>query len=774
MKDLYADFAKDELWLIREKHWDRGLQNIREAQFTLGNGYLGTRGVLEEIPYDSMPGTYMSGVYDNIGSQVDELVNLPNPLNFRFTIAGEKLDLIATSALEHKRTLNMKKAVLIRHSLYRDTKKRCYDYQSLRFISQHNKYIGAMQIAITPVDVSCVIDVNTGIDTSIANATVLSEGRKRHFRIKELGQAHNAGYLAVETLEKKHIIVYWAGFYYEINGKKIFAKDNIFRLKLKKGKTVVFTKIFYIKRFPCKEGHNSFKKETSREFRKAFHTKFSILLKNHIQAWERLWERADIKIEEAENLQRNLRFNIYHLLVCVHYDNGASSIGARTLSGEGYRGHVFWDTEIFMLPFYLFNFPQMAKNILLYRYKRLDSARKLAQEGGFKGAKFAWESADTGEEETPSWAKDFDKTLIKIYTHQQEHHITADVAYAIYKYYLVTLDEEFMEDYGYEMFFATARFWASRVEYNKRKKKYEIKHVIGPDEFHRDVNNNAFTNMMAKWNLVTAYKLFCQLKKKYSFYKDLMKKLNLKEKEARAWMKIASRISLSVNKKKIIEQFDGYFKLKKVVLSRANENGIPLIPKALRPRHLGKTQLVKQADVAMLLCLLDDVFSPQTKKANYDFYITRTVHKSSLSPAMHSLLASEVGDLSRAYSLFKASVHTDISNSYDNTHEGIHAAALGGTWQAVVFGFAGVKIKKENLMIDPRFPARWGKVSFSLLWRGDSVKLELTNDTIKIKIHSRQKKKIELDTFGRKAQLYSNKTCIFKRHIAKTKEGEFY
>jgi len=774
VKEFYSDFLKDDLWLIQEDKWDKDLQSVRESQFSLGNGFLGSRGVLEEIPYDAMAGTYLAGVYDKIGSQVDELVNVPNPVNFRFTIAGEKLDVAATDILEHKRVLNMKKGLLIRHTLYEDTKKKRYDYQSLRFISLHNRNIGAMQIAITPLDAACSIDVNTGIDTSVSNMGILSEGRKKHFRVRELGQAKNAGYLEIETLEKKHTIVYLSGFYYEIGKKKIFAKDNVFRLKLKKGQTVIFTKIFFIKRFPYKEKHNLYRQESFRAFDKVFCGSFNTLLTDHIKMWQRLWKKADVLIEGTRNLQENLRFNIYHMLICAHYDNGFSSIGARTLSGEGYRGHIFWDAEIFLLPFYLFNFPRVAKNMLLYRYRRLDKSRELAQAEGYKGAKFAWESADTGGEETPKWSKDFDKTVIKIHTHQQEHHITADIAYATYNYYIATEDEDFMRNCGYEMIFEAARFWASRVEYNKRKRTYDIKNIMGPDEFHRDVNNNAFTNMMAKWNLLTAARLFLELCKDTSLHKKIKEKINLKKTEPAQWKKIASGIKIKINKKHIIEQFDGYFKLKKTLLTRTDENGIPIIPSKIKAKSIFKTDLVKQADVVMMLYLLEDFFSPKTKVANYDFYIRRTVHKSSLSPSMHAVVASEIGDLNRAYGLFKVSLRTDISDVYGNSFEGIHAASLGGTWQALVFGFAGIRIKKRRLTVNPHLPRAWKKVAFSLAWQGKLIKFELTNDLIKLKVRSGQKKKVQMGVFNKVISIRTNKLYTFKRRSIETRKGEFY
>lgn len=765
MKNLYATYTTDELWLIKETGFRKQLQGIRESQFALGNGYIGTRGIYEEIPYDCSPGTYIAGLYDKMTAQVSELVNLPNPINFKFTIEGEKLDLVAMDILDHRRALNMKKAILVRKTLYKDSKNRRYDYQSLRFISQHNKNIGVMQIALTPLDAGCLVDVNTGIDTSVSNSGILSEGRKKHFRIKELGQESKAGYLVMETFEKRYTIVYWAGFYYYTDSKRIIAEDNIFCLKLKKNQTVIFTKIFCIKHFPHQNNSSGQKKVAFKIFRSAFHTDFSILLKKHINAWEKLWKRADVIIEGTANIQQNVRFNIYHMLTCAHYDNGLSSIGARTLSGEGYRGHIFWDAEIFLLPFYLFTFPKVAKNMLLYRAKRLASSREIAARNGYKGAQFPWESADTGEEETPEWARDIDRTIVKIYTHKMEHHISADIAYAFFKYYLASGDIKFMEDYGYEVFIETARFWASRVELNKKNNKYEIKHIIGPDEFHIDINNDAFTNLMAKWNLLTAVKLSQEAKKKRNIYSKLKKNTGLKEKELKVWRQIASRIVVNTNKKKVIEQFSGYFKLKKVNLNRTDENGIPLLPAKFKAKDLGKTQLVKQADVLMLMILLDDVFNLKTKQANYDFYISRTVHKSSLSAPMHAYIACEVGDLHRAYNFFNVGLRADISNLYANTSQGIHAASLGGTWQALIFGFGGIKIKRGQLFINPRMPRSWRKLIFSLAWQGGTIKLELTNETVKLKPIFAKRKNIKIGVFDKLLNLKTNKIHTFKRKL---------
>ena len=770
----YLRYMDDELWVIKEDKWVRTLQNVRESQFALGNGYLGSRGVLEEIPYDSMPGTYVAGVYDKMASQVAELVNLPNPFNFKFTVSGEKLDIIAMDAEEHKRILNLKYGILFRNTLYRNSRKSRFDYHSLRFVSMSDKNIGVMQIAVTPLDNSCTLDINTGIDTSVYNAGVLTEGRKRHFRVMELSQERNAGYLAVETTEKKHTIIYWEGFYYEKGGKRVFSKDNIFRLKLRKKQRVVFTKVFYIKRFSPDDDVALCKKESFNKFYKIFHSDLNYILKRHIKAWNKLWSKADILIEGDKTLQRDIRFNIYHMLIAGSDNDGFSSVGARTLSGEGYRGHIFWDSEIFLMPFYLFIAPEIARNMLMYRYKRLDAAREIAKSLGFKGAMFPWESADTGFEETPGWAKDIDGSIVRIFTHKMEHHITADIAYAVYLYYTVTGDESFMEKYGYELLFETARFWASRVKYNKRSNTYHIDHVIGPDEFHIDVSDNAYTNVMARRNLFIANRMFRILRKKSPHtYTLLKKKLKLSFNEVSLWRKISSLLPLKTNKDGVIEQFRGYFKLKKIISGATDENGFPVISKKLRTKDFAKTQLIKQADTLMFIYLLADLFSYRTRKANYDFYIKRVMHKSSLSPSIHAIMACDCGQLQQAYNLFSFSLHIDINNVYGNTTEGVHAASLGGTWQAVVFGFSGIVVKRGKLFINPRFPSGWQKVTFSLLWKGDVIKLKLTNDTVGIKIISKNNHKRDVGVFKRVVSIEPNKSHTFKR-ISSALKHEYY
>jgi len=775
MPDHYAKYKNRDLWCIRAETFDTRIQNIRETQFSLGNGYLGSRGILEEIPKGAWAGTYITGVYDCLTSQVAELVNFPNPFFFKFIVKGEKVGAAAMDVLDHQMALNMQDGVLVRRTVYSDSKKRRYDYQSMRFLSMHDKNIGVMQITLTALDDNAELEIQSGLDTTVHNRGTITEGNKRHFHIRELSHDKHVNYLQMETLEKHHQIIYRNGFYYVAGRKKVYAQDNILKFKLKRKQPVVFTKVFYIGACGKKRGDLKRLQRSSRtKFNKAFKSTVENLFKAHKQEWRQLWDASDVIIAGTADIQKNLRFNIFHMLICGHVDGGFSSIGARTLSGEGYRGHVFWDAEIFMLPFYAYAVPDVAKNMLLYRYNRMDKARAIAKKQGYKGTMYPWESAGSGEDETPTWAKDLDGKIIRIKTNELEHHITADIAFACWQYGEITGDEAFMRAHGYEMILAAAQFWGSRVKRN-RSGKYEIRDVIGPDEFHEHVNNNAFTNVMAKWNLSTGHKIYHALKKERpKLYKVLHEKLDLTDKEVNAWKRIVPKIVFKYRKKDyVIEEFDGYFRRKHIKIVDVDENGIPMLPKGVKVKDYNKTQFVKQADVLMLLYLLADFFPKRAKKSNYLFYAPRTLHKSSLSPAIHAIMALESGLLNQAYQFFNVALRADISNLHGNTHEGMHAASLGGVWQSVVNGFAGVKISGRLLSFDPSMPMAWDYIQFSLQWKGTMLRIVANNNEVHIRVESKQKKKVRVKVFNKVHLLMPGKSYMFRRH-GRRPESAYY
>ncbi|MBN1595567.1 glycoside hydrolase family 65 protein [candidate division FCPU426 bacterium] len=736
-RDYFNPYMSDARWQIYVNGWSPEVQNIRETQFTLGNGYAGSRGVLEEHPKGAQPGTYIAALFDRLMAQVPEMVNAPNPFDLRISVDGEKLDVTAMDVLDHRRILDMRRAFLTRRTVYSSALKQRFSYQSLRFLSLPNKHLAVMRVYLTPLDGPVSFAIVSAVNTAVVNKGIVSEGDKKAFHIYEVDKLGDVDYLCVKTLEKETLIAYASLMQVEHRNRTYFEPHRTFEMSVKKGETLCLTKyisVYTSQDVPAKR----VKRAVVENAAKSAHKEFEALVQEHIKAWAIRWKQADISITGDADTERALRFNIYHLLIAGNEDNPDAGIGAKTLSGEGYRGHSFWDTEIFTLPYFTFNFPAVARNLLIYRHQRLPAARENAKTRGFEGAMFPWESADTGAEVTPEWHKDLDGTIKKITTGLQEHHITADVAYALFQYFIATGDEDFMLRHGLEMLFETARFWTSRVSWNKKRGCYEIKNIIGPDEFHENINNNAYTNGMAAWNLDIACKMYRVFRaKKPLAVRRIGEIIGLKTGEPEEWRRIGASISLK-RKGGIIEAFDGFHKLNNLPLPEVDDYFIPGLP-AMPARELATTQFVKQADVIMLLYLLESMFPAAEIKANYYFYERRTLHKSSLSPSIHALTAARQNDITHARRYLHASLMTDLKNIYGNTEDGIHAACLGGTWQAVIMGFGGLRLHKGELHFIPHLPPEWKEMTFCIRYHGSPLCIRITPAAIKLRWEKQRK-----------------------------------
>ena len=444
--------------------------------------------------------------------------------------------------------------------------------------------------------------------------------------------------------------------------------------------------------------------------------------------WEKLWSISDIIVEGDDEAQHLVRYNIFQLLQVMDSEYG---IPARGLHGEGYSGHIFWEMDIYMLPFYALLHPEAARKILLYRYKMLDDARKNARRNGFRGAQYPWEATDDGEEVTPSKIIDLvTGRSFRIWTGEEEIHITADVAYAFDYYYRATKDDKFLFKYGLEVMFETARFWASRVKY-RAGKGYIIDKVMGPDEMHEHVDNSAYVNFMAKWNLLTAYEYYHMAKR--IMPKELEKianKIGLSEDEVRYWKIIAENIYLPWDKKTgFIEQFEGYNSLRDMLVKDIDIKAFNMLQEELK-----KTKLIKQADVVLLLYILGDQFDLKTKRVNYEYYEPRTLHLSSLSPAPYAIIASEIGKMDDAYKYFMMAAKMDLEDIRGDLDKGVHTGCIGGLWQVVVNGFAGVRLGRNELIINPRLPPHWRRLTFKLRYRNALLKVDISKKKILIKV----------------------------------------
>jgi kojibiose phosphorylase len=387
---------------------------------------------------------------------------------------------------------------------------------------------------------------------------------------------------------------------------------------------------------------------------------------------------------------------------------------------------VFWDTEIFLLPFFIWTHPQTARALLAYRHRTLPAARAKAARLGYEGALYAWESADTGEETTPEFVWLPDGTRLTILTGVQEHHIAADVAWAVCQYWQVTGDDGFVEEMGAEIVVETARFWASRTTVGADG-RHHICDVIGPDEYHEGIDDNAYTNVMARWNLRAAAAV-CDR------FPDAASQLGVTPAERGRWEAVAAGLVDMLDAGAgLYEQFDGFFDLE-------NIRSVDLAPRpftgemVVGVERLRRTQVVKQADVLMLGVLLPDEVDPEVQAVNYRYYEPRTSHGSSLSPAMHALVAARVGDLDDALGYFHLAGGVDLDNRMGNAADGVHIATMGGLWQAAVFGFGGVRADGDAVRIDPRLPPGWAALTFPVRWRGTRISVEVRADVVALEL----------------------------------------
>ncbi|MFH1858375.1 MAG: glycosyl hydrolase family 65 protein [Candidatus Omnitrophota bacterium] len=768
LNSWFAHYLSEESWLIEEKGWDRGRQKVQESLFSQGNGYLGIRGILEEIPFDSQPGTFIAGLYDKTQAQVTELVNLPNPVHFRIDIEGEKLGVMAMDVLRHKRILDTRKGLLIRHTVYRSAHRQRFDYQSIRFVSMRHPNVIALRVFLTPLDGDADLTIQSMTDTSVTNQGLLTEGRKKHYIQDELASHGDIRYFSVKVFDLNLKVGYGSHLTFAYGKKRFTTLERMNVIKLKKGQTLCATKFFWVQT-SRRVLPDQLKMRILRGMRHVVKQGFEHVLQEHVDAFRRRWEIADIDVKPDRDLQKALRFNLYHLLICSREADYDVSIGARTLSGEGYRGHIFWDCEIFILPFFIFTQPKIARYMLLYRYRRLQQAKKNARLRGYRGAFYPWESAETGEDVTPNWHKDLDGKIIPVLTGELEHHIVADIAYAVHQFYILTGDHRFMLEAGLEMIFETARFWASRVTYHKKRDVYEIKNVIGPDEFHVGVNNNAYTNGMAAWNLKVASEYYRQLRKRRSeAERRLLMKERLSEKEVRQWEGIAEKISLvRARDRALFSSFDGYFQKKDIPLTKRNRYAIPLFPKWLPPDKVHKTQLIKQADVVMLLYLLRSNFSSEEKRANFNYYDKRTVHKSSLSSAIHAIMALQAGQRRRGYRYFLFSLYADLQDFHHNTLGGVHAASVGGTWQIMICGFCGLDISDRCLYFNPSLPKKIREIRFKMFFHGTLLSVSVQDERVRIETLVKGGRRFNVSAFGKTRELLSQKQLIFRSKMQK-------
>lgn len=723
---LRKDMSGDE-WLICQEEYDPQENLKNESLFALSNGYLGIRGSFEEGTNITLPYLYVNGVFDKSETFMRELAALPNWLGIRLYVEKELIGIENCEIMEFSRVLDMKHAVLFKQYVLKDKKGRITKIEGRRFVSRHNVHRMAVELFVTPLNYEGMIEVEHIIDGTIVNFYDAPRFKVKHMYLTANEALDQQGIYVESATRDRHLHVGTGCVLKAYRDGADRIQNRMFHafgeqaiefgdFTVSKGETVRLVKyvsMYTERECPAYALHTTIKEELDRFVSDGFTRELQL----HEEIYDAMWEEADVRFEGDPKLNQAVRFNIFHLMSTGNEKDDRVSVGAKLLTGEEYGGHAFWDIELFMLPFFSYVFPKMAQNMENYRYHLLDAARENAKKNGYQGAQYPWESADDGTEQCPDWTIEPDGTCYRCYVADYEHHVTADVAYGIYEYVRITKDMEFLYGKGAEILTETARFWASRCEYIQEKDRYEINQVTGPDEWHEPVNNNLYTNYFARWNLRYVMSLLQEMKENSTqSYERLIEKTELKDEELKLWETIQNKIYLPRKEGTLLlEQFEGYFRLKDVVIDQYDENDWPIRPEALKTYKTKETQILKQPDVVLLLHLLGEEFEPEMMKENYEYYEKRTLHGSSLSPSIYSVMGLKVGDDSKAYRYLKRAAFIDLLNLQKNTREGIHAANAGGVWQTVVFGFAGVSIDEEGILcVKPHMPKEWNTLSFRL------------------------------------------------------------
>lgn len=740
-------------WTVIETEFDVTQLHHKETLFTLGNGYLGTRGTFEEGYPGANPATFIHGVYDDVAVMHTEIVNCPDWLPLEIVVAGDRFSLEQGEILSYKRQLNLRWGILSRDVLWRSPAGHTIKLHFERMISMADEHVLVVRCIVTPVDFEGEISVEASLNGNVNNQGVkhwewLNQGADRDRVWLHMRCCHSGIELGMAS------------------ALTCSEKDAQFRATDSENGNPTLTTTFHAQPGQAVTLEKVVTVFTSRDVnapagasqeRLTSLPRYPTMLAAHGAVWDELWRDCDVVIEGDYSAQIAVLYNLFQLLAAAPRHDDRVSIPAKTLSGFAYRGHVFWDTEIFIVPFLTFTQPQIARNLLSYRYHTLDGARRKARESGYEGALFAWESATTGDEVTPRWVFAEDGTPVRIWCGDIELHINTDVAYAVWHYWQATGDDDWMQSKGAEIILDTAVYWGSRVEWNAVGNYYEIRDVIGPDENHERVDNNVFTNRMAQWHLETALSLLDWLSKCDSQRAaEIELKLDLTPERLQRWADIVRHMLLLHDPETgLIEQFEGFFDLEDVNL--ADYQGRTQSMQALLGiEETNKRQILKQPDVLMLLYLLRESAMNtrlssseyrQVLRTNWDYYSPRTDHiyGSSLGPAIHAILACDLDNSSEAYKHFMRAALVDLKDVRGNAAEGIHAASTGGVWQAVVFGFAGVRLTASGPVVDtPHLPPSWTRLKFRLHWQTRCYEFDLskTNDQTQVQV-SRTDNRIE-------------------------------
>ncbi|MBA2133867.1 glycoside hydrolase family 65 protein [Capillibacterium thermochitinicola] len=730
-------------WEIVEEKFCPAYNQRNETVFTLGNGYLGLRGNFEEGYHGpdgtSVEGTYINGFYETVDIKYPEIaygypekgqtmLNVTNGKVIKLYLEDEEFHMFSGQLLAYQRRLDLRNGVLHRSLVWRSPAGREVKLEITRLVSFTNKHLAAIAYEVTPLNFDGKIRLYSALDGDVQNQQAGTDPRVgshlagRALEVLAQNVNDKGGALLQQT--KK------SGFYLacamrnQVEGPLAQVKTEKTPLRVgvayefagEAGRTIWLYK--YLAYVTAKDEAHDLLQQAENLVRQAEEAGFTRLRLDQQEYMAAFWAQADIEVKGDPLVQQGLRFNAFHLLQAVGKD-GITNIGAKGLTGEGYEGHYFWDTEIYILPFFTNCNPAIGRALLTYRYHTLDRARRRALEIGLtRGALYPWRTI--GGDEC--------STFFPAGTAQ--YHINADIAYAIKKYVELTGDRDFLFTYGAEILFETARLWMEIGAFNPRKEnRFCINVVTGPDEYTALVDNNCYTNLMAREHLKYAVQTAKWMEAEApAQYQNLCAKIGLDAEEIMLWQKAAEHMYIPYDQRLGIYAQDDTFLDKPVWdLEATPPEKFPLLLH-YHPLLIYRAQVCKQADVVLALFLLSTQFTTEEKRRNYDYYERITTHDSSLSPAIFSIVASEIGYHDKAYDYFTATVRLDLDDYHGNTKDGLHMACMAGSWLAVVYGFAGMRVADGVLCFAPYLPEQWEEYRFNVTHQGRIIRVVVNKE----------------------------------------------
>ncbi|WP_327098148.1 trehalose-phosphatase [Nocardia vinacea] len=790
-----SDADTADAWTLAFDGYDPQTETLREALCTLGNGYFATRGAAPEARAGEhhYPGTYAAGIYNRLtdeiaGRQVsnESLVNLPNWLPVSFRIEdGPWFDIDTAELLFYRQELDLRRAVLTRRFRFRDAAGRITAVEHRRVVAMHRPHVCALETTVVAENWSGRLVIRSALDGAIRNELVqryrgLSgdhltdiQGTKLSADSVLLAVQTNRSEIPVALAARSRImqngeVIVRAGDFVEQDG----AIGHDFTVEVTAGAAVTLEKTVTI----C-TGRDHATSTPEEEVVRWLSAEggFGQLLDGHVAAWERLWDRLSIELEDRKNAARVLRVHLLHLLQTLSPNTADLDVGvpARGLHGEAYRGHVFWD-ELFVFPVLNLRFPALTRSLLRYRYRRLPEARRAAHENGYSGAMFPWQSGSDGREESQQMHLNPRSRRWNPDPSQRANHIGIAIAYTVWQYYQVTGDREFLRECGTEMLVEIARFWASIATYDATRDRYRIRGVIGPDEFHsgyparpfEGIDDNAYTNIMAVWAIRRALDALDLLAPRERT--ELLETLGVAPSEPEHWAEVSRRMNVPLHDG-IISQFEGYDQLAELDWARYRQRygDIQRLDRILEAEgdDINRYRAAKQADVLMLFYLLSsDELLELLGELGYDlpasmiprtidYYLARTSHGSTLSSVVHSWVLARA-NRERAMEFFDSVLEADIGDIQGGTTaEGIHLGAMAGSIDLLQRCFTGLETRGERLIFAPHWPSSLGALTFPITYRGHQLRIRVSGSDVEVRSEPGNLPPIEIECRGQIEQL---------------------